>query len=246
MKALSLWQPWATWIAEGYKTIETRDWPARYRGPLLICAAKRLDRVYHEEYPDDRFPLGKALAVCALVDCRPMRKGDEAAAMCECEPGRWAWVLADVRRILPFPVRGSQGLFDVPFELEDLVMAKKAEAKTVVKCERCGLIWAEAEVQDGVCPDCRAKNAAKAPKISDEAACELFELDAKRSLAGIEVGSAEARLAAARKALKAAEGAFAKRFADIRFGQTDLFSESTPEEEAPTEETDPLRQEKPV
>lgn len=40
MKALSLTQPWATLVALGEKTIETRSWQTSYRGPLLIHAAK--------------------------------------------------------------------------------------------------------------------------------------------------------------------------------------------------------------
>ena len=36
MKALSLYQPWATAIALGSKRIETRGWPTSYRGPLAI------------------------------------------------------------------------------------------------------------------------------------------------------------------------------------------------------------------
>lgn len=41
MKALTLWQPWASLIAVGAKTIETRGWATNYRGPLAIHAAKR-------------------------------------------------------------------------------------------------------------------------------------------------------------------------------------------------------------
>src|SRR4051812_1297342 len=41
MKALSLWQPWATAIACGSKRIETRSWQTPYRGALLIHAAAR-------------------------------------------------------------------------------------------------------------------------------------------------------------------------------------------------------------
>lgn len=41
MKALSLWEPWASLIATGAKTYETRSWSTNYRGELLICAAKR-------------------------------------------------------------------------------------------------------------------------------------------------------------------------------------------------------------
>lgn len=44
MKAISLWQPYATLIAIGAKSIETRGWGTRYRGPLLIHAAKKKDR----------------------------------------------------------------------------------------------------------------------------------------------------------------------------------------------------------
>ncbi|HUV04672.1 MAG TPA: ASCH domain-containing protein [Armatimonadota bacterium] len=41
MKAITLWQPWASLIACGAKQIETRSWPTRYRGPLAIHAAKK-------------------------------------------------------------------------------------------------------------------------------------------------------------------------------------------------------------
>jgi hypothetical protein len=41
MKALTLHQPWASLIAEGVKTIETRSWSTKYRGPLAIHAAAR-------------------------------------------------------------------------------------------------------------------------------------------------------------------------------------------------------------
>ena len=38
MKALTLHQPWATLIALGVKTIETRSWRTNYRGPIAIHA----------------------------------------------------------------------------------------------------------------------------------------------------------------------------------------------------------------
>jgi hypothetical protein len=41
VKALSLWQPWASLVALGVKTIETRSWSTSYRGPLAIHAARR-------------------------------------------------------------------------------------------------------------------------------------------------------------------------------------------------------------
>ncbi len=47
MKALSLHQPWASLIAEGVKTIETRSRATRYRGPLAIHAAKHRPPLMH-------------------------------------------------------------------------------------------------------------------------------------------------------------------------------------------------------
>jgi|ERR1035437_3790402 hypothetical protein len=41
MKALTLYEPWASLISIGAKTIETRSWSTSYRGPLAIHAAKR-------------------------------------------------------------------------------------------------------------------------------------------------------------------------------------------------------------
>ena len=39
MKAISLHQPWASLVALGVKTLETRSWSTGYRGPLAIHAA---------------------------------------------------------------------------------------------------------------------------------------------------------------------------------------------------------------
>lgn len=42
MKALTLYQPWATLVALGLKRIETRSWPCGHVGPLAIHAAKTM------------------------------------------------------------------------------------------------------------------------------------------------------------------------------------------------------------
>lgn len=41
MKALTIWQPWASLIATGEKIYETRSWPTKYRGPIAIHAAMK-------------------------------------------------------------------------------------------------------------------------------------------------------------------------------------------------------------
>jgi len=106
VKALSIKQPWASMIARGEKTIETRTWRTKYRGPLLIVSSKK---------PVIKgLPAGMAIAVVDLVDCRPMTPGaDEEAARCDVYPGAHAWVLKNRRHINPFSVRGQMGLYEI-------------------------------------------------------------------------------------------------------------------------------------
>lgn len=107
MKAISIRQPWASLIASGDKTIETRTWPTDYRGPLLICASKNPRK--------GDLPTGVAICIVELVDCRPMTKEDEPAANCEIYPRAWSWVLKNRRTLAggPFKVTGRLRLFNV-------------------------------------------------------------------------------------------------------------------------------------
>ena len=45
MKALSVYEPWASLVVDGIKPVENRNWrySPKYRGPLLIHAAKHFD-----------------------------------------------------------------------------------------------------------------------------------------------------------------------------------------------------------
>lgn len=111
IKALSLHQPWATYIADGKKTIETRTWCTDYRGDMLICSTKKPAL--------KSFPCGMALAIVELRGCRRMLKRDEKAAMCPYAPGRWSWIIGNIRRIdTPFSVKGQQGLFELEIDYE--------------------------------------------------------------------------------------------------------------------------------
>lgn len=46
MKALTLWQPWASLIALGEKRYETRSWATSYRGLLAIHASAPKPQVW--------------------------------------------------------------------------------------------------------------------------------------------------------------------------------------------------------
>lgn len=88
MLAISLWQPWSTLLVAGKKRCETRGWPLRHRGPLLIHAAKRWDAdvrmLCHTEPfesaleaiglgagPDCGLPLGAIVGRVDVVECYP-------------------------------------------------------------------------------------------------------------------------------------------------------------------------------
>jgi hypothetical protein len=151
MKAISLWEPWASLIRTGAKTYETRSWPTRYRGELLICAAKgglpqyELIAMVNELHIQgglapligepldlkaglwpgvkiEHLNFGKAVAIVNLVDC--IKTDDMKLSDIEIQKhfgnfnlGRYAWKLKLIEAIKPFPVKGSQGFFEVPDEV---------------------------------------------------------------------------------------------------------------------------------
>lgn len=102
-KAISIKQPWANLIADGRKTLEVRSWKTKPRANVVICSSAS----------PVIYPAGFALCVVDIVGCRPMTRGDEDAACVSFAPGANVWVLANVRRINPFPVKGGLGFFHI-------------------------------------------------------------------------------------------------------------------------------------
>lgn len=124
MKAISIRQPWAGMIARGQKTIETRTWTTKYRGPLLIVAGRQIDYAALRELrlagvsPTTLFPQGMAIAVVELYDVKTMAAEHEGAAFVKSRPGLFAWYLRGLRTFEPFSVKGRLGLFDVAISLD--------------------------------------------------------------------------------------------------------------------------------
>lgn len=196
MKAITLHQPWASLVALGVKSIETRSWSTNYRGPLAVHASLRRPEYQHlgpyavedwwnavdvrhvaecdceHDEIDPRcgrrsrsrmvltrlaaheaeLPLGAIVATCTLVDCLPIvtpgtngyhdlvrdntsyveRRGDALDRVewhgsqeswfrssitaqlpfGDYTPGRFAWLLDDVKPCDPVPARGRQGLWE--------------------------------------------------------------------------------------------------------------------------------------
>ena len=71
MKTLTVKQPWASLIANGYKNYEFRTWKTSYRGPLYIHAGKGRDivQIKRFEHLNLNYPASKIVAKVNLVDC---------------------------------------------------------------------------------------------------------------------------------------------------------------------------------
>jgi ASCH domain len=52
MKALSIRQPWAWLIVNGFTDIENRDWYTAFRGVVLVHAGKTIDTTAYVEFAD--------------------------------------------------------------------------------------------------------------------------------------------------------------------------------------------------
>lgn len=68
MKALTIWQPWASLLACGAKIFETRSWATRYRGQIAIHAAKTWCHRYSCEVDGDIFAPAVDAALWPGVD----------------------------------------------------------------------------------------------------------------------------------------------------------------------------------
>lgn len=118
MKALSIRQPWAWLIVNGYKDIENRDWWTGFRGPILIHAGKGMTR---DEYEDCLFTAeangvtlpafnelerGGVVGQAIITNC--LRESESPWFF-----GRYGFVLTGAQP-LPFrPLRGQLGFFEV-------------------------------------------------------------------------------------------------------------------------------------
>ena len=133
VKAITLYEPWASLIALGAKKIETRSWPTKYRGSLAIHAGKTIRAEYMNLAWQDPFRsvllkslgrnggieyhLGCVIAIAQLVDCVRMRPDNMPSGLersfGDYRVGRYMWFLDDVRRLeKPIPIRGQQGLWE--------------------------------------------------------------------------------------------------------------------------------------
>jgi hypothetical protein len=125
--AISLWQPWASFIAIGVKPYETRHWvaPARFIGRrIAIHAAKRkmpredVEWWFNVSGQSEPPPLG-AFVCTALL--RAVLRSEEVPTddFGDYSEGRYAWHLDMIEPIdRPVPARGAQGFWMWDRELQ--------------------------------------------------------------------------------------------------------------------------------
>lgn len=133
MKALTLWQPWASLVADGRKKIDTRSWaPPQTLVPENLFAIHAGGAIIKPEFARQfgylplRLPRGAVLCIVRFVEAfrftaeNVARISVEERAYGDFTPGRWGWRMELVHNFdPPIPARGSRRLWNwtVPEEL---------------------------------------------------------------------------------------------------------------------------------
>lgn len=124
MKTITIKQPWATLIAEGYKEYEFRTWKSSYRGDILIHAGKGIDKeaMKRFEYLNLKYPLGCIIAKAKMTDCivvdeklrRELKEKDEKVyrGVQDRNWNGYGFKMADVEKIEPIYINGKLSLWE--------------------------------------------------------------------------------------------------------------------------------------
>jgi len=130
-KALTILQPFAHLIVEGYKNVENRTWGTGYRGRLYIHAGKGKrymgDLESHTDVELPELDFGAILGHVDLIDCVTYEQARQynqwnLEKLLYTE-GPVCWILENpVKFEKPIPYRGAQGLWVFPpSEVENTV-----------------------------------------------------------------------------------------------------------------------------
>jgi len=134
--AITLYQPWATWIMRGWKTIETREHnrlSSLLDNRILIHAGQRTDsgairnpfltKEQLMENPDE-IVNGVILGSAFVYKVSSLSREHEKMALIECTTKRWGLFLRNIVRFeTPIPVKGEMGIWY--FDLSNFIKVKK-------------------------------------------------------------------------------------------------------------------------
>lgn len=119
MKAVTVWQPWATCIRERWKPCENRTWlpwKQLIGHYIAVHAGATVDQeaIIELEYAG-LVPSGliyqRSAIICVARYCGPMPKNIPSPWKAD---GQKHWWLKDVIKLEPIPCKGAQGLWEVP------------------------------------------------------------------------------------------------------------------------------------
>ena len=124
MKVLTIREPWASLIINGYKKYEFRSWKTNYRGKILIHTSQKIEKEMLSRFKDYNLNciggtiIGEAeLTDCILVDenfNQNLRKIDNVVYGRSNHVEKYAWKLENVKKYdEPIPMKGKLGLWNI-------------------------------------------------------------------------------------------------------------------------------------
>ena len=118
-RAISINQPWAWCIVNGYKPVENRDWPTKRRERIMIHAGKKFDwdgydwiRFHFKDIPlpeeIEGFDMGGIVGEATITDCVTESKSKWFF-------GIFGFLLVDAKPCELKPCKGALGFFKPDF-----------------------------------------------------------------------------------------------------------------------------------
>ena len=108
MKVLTIKQPWANLIIDGYKKYEFRSWKTNYRGKILIHAGLKIETDIIERFKEYNLEYQKGVIIgeADLVDCilvdrkfkRRLRKINPIVYRQSNHDETYAWKLENIKK----------------------------------------------------------------------------------------------------------------------------------------------------
>ncbi|AXG66458.1 putative ASCH domain-containing protein [Dickeya phage vB_DsoM_JA33] len=125
MKALSVKQPWAWLLANGFKDIENRSWHTKIRGNVLIHASKGMTRKEYAEAKELCDKLGVRLPQFEDLDRGCIVGMMEIFDSVDASDSPWyfgqvGFCVRKARPCNPIPMKGKLSFFETGIEAEDL------------------------------------------------------------------------------------------------------------------------------
>lgn len=147
LPVITLYQPWATWIMRGWKTIETRThnrFDCLERKTILIHAGKTTDKSefaienpyltpYQLEFTNNEMINGFILGSAFVSVTDRCKSGDENRALIECDSiQRYGLFLQDIKKFKdPIPAKGGMGIWYFDTDKNEKVNKPKLVSPTL-------------------------------------------------------------------------------------------------------------------